>query len=86
MPDFQDLDGRNVAETLANIEDVVGREQLKNAFSKNYNIYQIPLESFFQTAFSVDCVVYGFDGDDLKLLLIQRGAEPFKDQWALPGD
>jgi 8-oxo-dGTP diphosphatase len=86
MSDFENLDGKNVAKTLANIEDPASREQVKNARSKNYNIYQIPLENFFQTAFSVDCVVYGFDGDDLKILLIQRGAEPFKDQWALPGD
>lgn len=34
---------------------------------------------------SVDCVVFGFDGEDYKLLLIQRGFEPEKDKWSLMG-
>jgi 8-oxo-dGTP diphosphatase len=29
--------------------------------------------------------VFGFDEGELKVLLIQRGLEPFKDKWALPG-
>ncbi len=33
----------------------------------------------------MDCVVFGFDEGDLKVLLIQRGLEPFKGRWALPG-
>lgn len=36
-------------------------------------------------ALTVDCVVFGIDGDDLKVLLIQRGLEPFAGAWALPG-
>lgn len=36
-------------------------------------------------AVTVDCVVFGFDDADLKLLLIQRKLEPFKGRWALPG-
>ena len=37
---------------------------------------------------SVDCVIFGFDEDanDLKVLLIERGEEPFYGQMALPGD
>nr|WP_255653629.1 MULTISPECIES: NUDIX domain-containing protein [Myxococcus] len=34
---------------------------------------------------TVDCVVFGLDDDDLKVLLIQRGVEPFQGRWALPG-
>ncbi len=35
---------------------------------------------------TVDCVVFGLDADhDLKVMLIQRGVEPFKGEWALPG-
>ncbi|WP_116126601.1 NUDIX hydrolase [Lewinella sp. IMCC34183] len=35
---------------------------------------------------TTDVVVFGYDGGpELKLLLIQRGGEPFKGQWALPG-
>ncbi len=36
-------------------------------------------------ALTVDCVVFGVDEEGLKLLLVQRGHEPFKDCWALPG-
>lgn len=38
-----------------------------------------------RAALTVDCVVFGFDEDDLKVLLIQRGITPFKGSWALPG-
>src|SRR5947209_9801116 len=38
-----------------------------------------------RAALTVDCVVFGFDEGELKVLLIQRGLEPFKGRWALPG-
>lgn len=44
------------------------------------------IDSFFKSAFSVENVIFGFDGGDLKVLLIQRGAAPYKSKWALPGD
>ncbi|MBC8054597.1 MAG: NUDIX hydrolase [Sphingobacteriaceae bacterium] len=34
---------------------------------------------------AIDCIVFGFDGDILKLLLIQRGFEPEKNKWSLMG-
>ena len=36
-------------------------------------------------AVTVDVVVFTTRDDDLKVLLIRRGREPFKDMWALPG-
>lgn len=38
-------------------------------------------------AVTADCVIFGFDlrMADIKVLLIERGIEPFKGQWALPG-
>lgn len=36
-------------------------------------------------AVTTDCVIFGFDGSNLKVLLIERGIEPFKGKWALPG-
>ena len=36
-------------------------------------------------AVTTDCVIFGFDGFELKVLLIERGLEPFKGQWAFPG-
>lgn len=43
-------------------------------------IYEYP-----RPAVTTDCVIFGFDGDELKVLLIKRGIEPFKNYWALPG-
>ncbi len=34
---------------------------------------------------AIDCIIFGFDGQHLKLLLIQRGFEPQKGQWSLMG-
>ncbi|MCS7469478.1 NUDIX hydrolase [Stieleria sp. ICT_E10.1] len=33
----------------------------------------------------MDCVVFGLDEPDLKVLLIQRDLEPYRGKWALPG-
>ncbi|MBP6628774.1 MAG: NUDIX hydrolase [Kofleriaceae bacterium] len=38
-----------------------------------------------RAALTVDCVVFGLDQTDLKVLLIQRKLEPFRHAWALPG-
>lgn len=34
---------------------------------------------------AVDCIIFGFDRDGLKLLLFQRKVAPFKQQWSLIG-
>ena len=36
-------------------------------------------------AVTADCVIFGFDGVGIKVLLIQRGIEPYKGKWAFPG-
>lgn len=46
---------------------------------KNY-CYKYP-----HPAVTADCVIFGFDGIGIKVLLIQRGIEPYKDKWAFPG-
>ena len=38
-----------------------------------------------RAALTVDCVVFGLDDEDLKVMLIQRGLPPFEGEWALPG-
>src|ERR1051325_8828527 len=38
-----------------------------------------------RAALAVDCVVFGLDETDLKVLLIQRKLTPFQHAWALPG-
>lgn len=34
---------------------------------------------------TTDCVIFGFDGTKLRVLLVQRGIEPYKGRWAFPG-
>lgn len=34
---------------------------------------------------AVDCIIFGFDGDVLKILLIKRGFQPEKGNWSLMG-
>ena len=34
---------------------------------------------------TTDCVIFGFDGTKLRVLLVERGIEPFKGSWAFPG-
>ncbi len=36
-------------------------------------------------ALTVDCIIFGLDKKELKVLLIRRGLEPFLGKWALPG-
>ena len=38
-----------------------------------------------RTLIAVDCIIFGFDGSDIKLLLIQRGLKPEKGKWSLMG-
>lgn len=46
---------------------------------KNY-CYKYPHPSVM-----TDCVIFGFDGTQLQVLLIERGIEPYKGKWAFPG-
>jgi 8-oxo-dGTP diphosphatase len=34
---------------------------------------------------TTDCVIFGFDGTKLNVLLVERGVEPYKGRWAFPG-
>ena len=36
-------------------------------------------------AVTADCVIFGFDGVSIKILLVKRGIEPYKGKWAFPG-
>jgi 8-oxo-dGTP diphosphatase len=40
---------------------------------------------YARPALTADCVVFGLDEEDLKILLIRRALKPFKGRWALPG-
>ena len=43
------------------------------------------LQKYPRPSVTVDCVVFGYDGDSVSLLLINRKEEPFKNKWTLPG-
>lgn len=40
---------------------------------------------YWHPAVTTDAVVFGFDGDKLNVLLIERGNQPYLGCWALPG-
>ncbi len=39
----------------------------------------------YVSSISIDCIIFGFDEGELKVLLIKRAKEPSKGGWALPG-
>jgi 8-oxo-dGTP diphosphatase len=41
--------------------------------------------SYPRPSVTVDCVVFGVDGADLQVLVVERADPPFQQQWALPG-
>ncbi|MEZ4917854.1 MAG: NUDIX domain-containing protein [Saprospiraceae bacterium] len=47
------------------------------------NSYQYHKED--KLLLAVDCIIFGFDEEDLKILLIKRGFEPEKGKWSLVG-
>lgn len=47
--------------------------------AENQYCYKYP-----HPAVTTDCIIFGFDGKSLQVLLIERGTEPFKGRWALP--
>ncbi len=50
---------------------------------------QMDTKAFYQNArpilVAVDCIIFGFDNENLKLLLFKRKVEPFKGEWSLIG-
>lgn len=57
---------------------------LRKIYTKKNRVMPYTYE-YPHPAVTTDCVVFGFDGNDLKVLLIERGVEPFNGMWALPG-
>jgi len=47
------------------------------------NVNRYPGET--RVLVAVDCIIFGFDGNDIKLLLVQRGLKPEKGRWSLMG-
>lgn len=47
---------------------------------------KIEFDKLFSYSFSVDSVIFGFENGQIKVLLIKRAVDPFKNSWAIPGD
>src|SRR5688500_13439860 len=41
---------------------------------------------YFNIAISVDCVIFGFENKELKVLLIKSDLQEFENKWSLLGD
>jgi 8-oxo-dGTP diphosphatase len=53
---------------------------------KTAEIEKISHLEYFNIAVSVDCVIFGYESKELKVLLIKSDLEEFKDLWSLLGD
>lgn len=58
--------------------------QLKNI--KTLSAIQTEVKSINRIALSVDCVIFGFDENKLKVLLIRSDLKKFQGKWSLLGD
>lgn len=53
---------------------------------KNINTHRVEIDGHLKVALSVDCVIFGFDGQALKVLLIRSDLDEYKNKWTLLGD
>lgn len=71
------------------LTDMIKTDQKKNqSLDLQYQVpsYHIPIDKFFQFGLSIDCMVFGYEQGSLKVLLIERGVQPYSGAKALPGD
>jgi 8-oxo-dGTP diphosphatase len=59
-------------------------KQVKNI--KSLSAIQAEVKSINRIALSVDCVIFGFDENKLKVLLIRSDLEKYQGKWSLLGD
>lgn len=52
----------------------------------NINVDLKKIDSYFKAAISVDCVIFGFDENELKVLLMRCNMSPHEGKWSLIGD
>lgn len=57
----------------------------QNIACLNFVLYMTNYADHTPILVAIDCIIFGFDGKDLKLLLIKRGFEPEKNKWSLMG-
>jgi len=54
--------------------------------TKPFKVIQSEVQSINRVALSVDCVIFGFDENKLKVLLIRSDLKKFRGKWSLLGD
>ncbi len=59
---------------------------MSEVLKPNINTSEVQMMPNFQFAHSVDCVIFGYDGGVLKVLLIESDLPEYKSQWSLLGD
>ena len=57
-----------------------------NMHDQNINVALKQIQDYFKIAISVDCVIFGYDGKELKVLMIQCNMDPYMGKWSLLGD
>lgn len=65
------------------VEQVTATAQNK---IKTFKTIQSEVQSINKVALSVDCVIFGFDENKLKVLLIRSDLKNYMDKWSLLGD
>ncbi|MHB1922270.1 MAG: NUDIX hydrolase [Chitinophagaceae bacterium] len=61
-------------------------QEMTSVAPKNFNTHRIEIKDYFKIAISVDCVIFGFDENELKVLLIKSDLDQYKGKWSLLGD
>ncbi len=64
---------------------MTGKPENSNNISKIEQQLRSQLESMYQLAVSVDCVIFGYDDEDLKVLVIESDMPKYKGMLSLPG-
>ena len=54
--------------------------------SKTLKVIQTEVSHYNKVALSVDCVIFGFEENKLKVLLIRSDLKKYQDKWSLLGD
>src|SRR5450755_2463418 len=63
---------------------IAPKDQHKNI--KTFKKIQSEVQSTNRVALSVDCVIFGFDENKLKVLLIRSDLKKYQSKWSLLGD
>lgn len=61
-------------------------KEMTPAAVKNINTHKIEIDGHLRIALSIDCVIFGFDGHELKVLLIRSDLDEYRNKWTLLGD